>query len=274
MCSSDLVMFASMEYQLRKIHGVQGKDGIEKILTGMITAIGFVTACVPFINFELVQLRVHVFGLMRTPYGLGAVGFAVGGASHIAVNWLLVFIFVQGAFVYVIGTLKWLNLLRWEPDMETGKKDKMIFAYRMHQAMHIVATESSSTILAFAIAADAVLMISLLVALIGFQDKLGVMLSFAFMATFLVSVTATKMLLDLSTYLTGCSANFANSFLSNDFTLSQAQRRAMKICPPLEFKIGSFSTASNETFPFLMSDIVASQVADILVGLNETALNV
>ncbi len=271
---SDLsVMYASMEYQLRKIHGVQGKDGIEKIMKALLALIVGCTVSVPFISFELVELNVHVFGQLKVPYGLGGIFYAVSSMVVVFINWLQIFICVQGAFVYVIGTLKWLNMLRWKPNMESGQKDKMIFAYRMHQTIHIFATQSTSTILALAYTASSVLMITLLVALIGFYDKLGIMFSFALVSTLITAVVATKLLTDLAVYLTECSADFADSFLKNDFTMNQAQRRAMKSSSALVFKIGSFSTISRETFPFLMTDVVVAQVADILVGMRETSFN-
>ena len=81
--------------------------------------------------------------------------------------------------------------------------------------------------------------------------------------TFLVAMTPTKLLLDLSTYLADCSLDISNAFLRNDLALNLSQRRAMSL------KIGSFSRISKETSPFLMKDIVLSQVADTLVGMKQ-----
>ena len=82
-----------------------------------------------------------------------------------------------------------------------------------------------------------------------------------------MAMFATKLLLDMSTYLTDCSAEFSRSFLQNDKALTPAQKRALKTCHPLQLQIGPFSAVSTETFPFLMSDIVMAEVVDILVGL-------
>ena len=98
-------------------------------------------------------------------------------------------------------------------------------------------------------------------------------MSFELASVLITAVVVTKLLTDLAVYLTECSADFADSFLKNDFTLNQAQRRAIKASSPLVFKVGSFSTASRETFPYLMTDIVMGQVADILVGMPETSFN-
>ena len=105
------------------------------------------------------------------------------------------------------------------------------------------------------------------------SSDLGIIMSFALASTFITAVVATKLLSELAVYLTECSADFADSFLKNDFTLNQTQRRAIKASAPLVFKIGSFSTISRETFPFLMTDIVMAQVADILVGMRGTSFN-
>ena len=135
--------------------------------------------------------------------------------------------------------------------------------------MHIIATKGMDQVVALGISSAAVLMIIILVTLIAFSSHVGFFVTWAFGITFFITIGATKVLLNLATYLTDCSKEFTASFLQNDFELNPVQRRALKACPPLLLKIGSFSVISKDTFPSVMSDIVVAQTADILVGLNE-----
>ena len=88
-----------------KLHEVtrDKKDGLEKYLRAMMVVMASVTVCTPLISFELVQLEVHVFGQLKMPYGLGGLFWGATTSFLIFVNWLMIFIFVQGAMVYEIG---------------------------------------------------------------------------------------------------------------------------------------------------------------------------
>ena len=68
-----------MDRKLRPIHGLRGEgaDGSEEYLWTMTFMAG-VTSCIPFTTkFEFVKLDVHILGLMRTPYAVGAIPSAI-----------------------------------------------------------------------------------------------------------------------------------------------------------------------------------------------------
>jgi hypothetical protein len=249
---------------------VKEKDGAEKYLKAMWGIAVAVTAAAPLVCMELVYLEIHIWGKFKTPYGIGAMGLAVSLTFVIFVDWLNVLNFVQAALIYVNSTLRLLNLLHWNEaaDITSGKKDELIIAYRMHQTIHIIVTQSSSALTAIALASVSVLLITTLVFIIAFPSKIGMMITAMFVGVFIIATMATKMLLELATYLTECSAGFSSSFLRNDLTLTPTQRRALKASPPLQFMIGPFSAISRETLPFLMSDVVVARTVEVLVGMN------
>lgn len=141
----------------------------------------------------------------------------------------------------------------------------LISIYRAHQILNNCTMSHIRYIVLCSVTFSVCIMISMLNVAIGFHRIVGKPILFAVLATCCVAFVMTGICMQFSTDLTNASKQFVASHLRNNLKIGKVTRKRLIASKALYVEIGRIGRIKETTFPNIISNIVVSNVINLLL---------